>query len=556
MEPPTVTRPDRTRDEALAQLLTDLTEQLRGGRLPDWDSVAREHPDLVAEVRDLWAAVQLAEDLARSAASPPASRPAAPPAAAGPLPRGFGDFELLGELGRGGMGIVYKARQKSLDRLVALKMILRGELASPADLARFRGEAEAAGRLDHPGIVAVHGFGEHEGQPYFSMQYVAGATLAARVAGGPLPPREAARLVAAVARAVHHAHQAGILHRDLKPSNVLLDALGQPHVTDFGLARRVEGGPGLTRTGVLVGTPGYMAPEQISGSRGTVGPASDVYSLGVILYETLTGRPPFQAASAGDTLMLVLDQEPVPPRLLNPGVDRELETVCLKCLQKAPDLRYGSARTLAEDLEAFLQGERVSARPGGLASFLGRMLRPTHHAPVLESWGLLWMWHSLIIFLLCALTNVLAWRGVTSHPAYLALWAVGLVTWGTIFWALRRRGGPVTFVERQVAHLWAGGVAASIGLFVVEWLMDRPALELSPVLAIFAGMVFLGKAGILSGEFYLWAAAQFVTAVLMALFPAVGLVLFGLVSAASFFVPGLKYHRQRIRARREPAEIR
>jgi serine/threonine-protein kinase len=273
-----------------------------------------------------------------------------------------------------------------------------------------------------------------------------------------------------------------------------------------------------------------------------------VYSLGVILYELLTGRPPFRAATAMDTLMLVLEQDPVPPRLLNPQVDRELEIVCLKCLQKPAGMRYGSALELAADLDAFLAGEPLSARPGGLTYFVGRMLRETHHAPVLENWGLLWMWHSLKIFLLCAVTNWMAWQGVTGHVPYLILWSVGLVAWGSIFWALRRRGGPVTFVERQIAHLWAGGVAASIMLFAVEWMIGSPVLALSPVLAVFAGMVFLAKAGILSGEFYLWAGAMFVTAGLMAAFPDVGPLLFGVVSAASFFFPGLKYHRQRIRS--------
>jgi serine/threonine-protein kinase len=548
--------PDAVRDEQLARLLTEFTDRLRQGGSPDPEQVRREHPELADEFRKLWAAVQIAEEFARPGNLSqnrtmvrPKPEPAAAPAAAD-FPRPFGDFELLSELGRGGMGVVYKARQKSLNRIVALKMILRGELASTADLARFRGEAEAAARLDHPNIVAVHGFDECDGQAFFSMQYVEGTTLAQRVAAGPLPPREAAGLVAAVARAVHHAHQNGILHRDLKPGNVLLDREGRPHVSDFGLAKRVAGGASLTGSGAIVGTPSYMAPEQISRSHGMLGPASDVYSLGVILYELLTGRPPFQAATPVDTLMLVLEQEPVPPRFLNPGVDRELEVICLKCLQKAPGLRYPSAQQLAQDLEAFLQGEPITAWPSGLGYYVSRMLRQTHHAPVLENWGLLWMWHSLKILLLCVVTNWMAWQGVESHLPYLALWSLGLVTWGWVFWALRCRGGPVTFVERQIAHLWAAGILASISMFLVEWLLGMKVLELSPMLAVAAGMVFLGKAGILSGEFYLWALALFATAVLMALFPAVGLLLFGLVSAAAFFFPGLKYYRQRNRSRR------
>src|SRR5262249_49440505 len=244
------------------------------------------------------------------------------------------------------MGVVYKARQKSLNRLVALKMILRGELASKADLNRFRAEAESAARLDHPNIVQVYDVGECDGQAFFTMKYVEGATLRQIAAQGPLPPRDAARYLAAICRAIDFAHQHGILHRDLKPSNILIDRDDRPLVTDFGLAKRVEGGSSLTGTGAILGTPSYMAPEQAAGSRGHLSPATDVYSLGTILYELLTGRPPFQAASPVDTLLLVLEQEPLVPHLLNRHVDRELEMICLKCLQKPADLRYPSAARL------------------------------------------------------------------------------------------------------------------------------------------------------------------------------------------------------------------
>jgi serine/threonine-protein kinase len=551
---PAAVQSDLAREQRLAGLLDELTRQLRQGQRPDVESVARQHPDLADELRDLWAAVQVAEVFARpspdgeeTALHPDILYPGPEPAG---LPRSFGDYELLEKLGRGGMGVVYKAWQRSLGRTVALKLLLHGEQASAEELARFRAEAEAAAQLEHPNIVAVYEVGDWQGRPYFSMQYVEGPTLADLVAGGPLPPRQAARLLADVCRAVHHAHQAGILHRDLKPSNVLLDKAGHPHVADFGLAKRVEGDPSLTRTGNILGTPSYMSPEQATGSRGVLGPASDVYSLGTILYTLLTGRPPFQAANSVDTLRMVLEQDPVPPRLLNPRVDRELEMVCLKCLQKPADLRYPTAAALADDLEAFLQGEPVAARSGSLGYVVSRVFRETHHAAVLENWGLLWMWHSLTIFLMCLVTNVMFWLGVTSHALYLALWDIGLVAWGAIFWALRRRGGPVTFVERQIAHTWAAGVIATIATFLVEVLLGRPALELSPLLAVFAGMVFLVKAGTLSGWFYPASAALFLTAVPMALLPSVGPLLFGLVSAVCFFLPGLKYHRQRLRSAR------
>jgi serine/threonine-protein kinase len=551
------------RDETLARLLADLTEQARGGRQPDVDAVARQHPELAKELHELWAAIQLAEALAQPSPQPTATVDLPPTNAAGQesgagsvvmLPRTFGDYDLLEEVGRGAMGVVYKACQRSLDRLVAIKMLLRGDLASESDLARFRGEAEAAARLKHPNVVSVIEVGERDGQAYFTMQYVEGTTLARLVASGPLAARDAARYLAPICRAIHHAHQAGILHRDLKPSNVLIDAEGVPHVSDFGLAKRLPSfrgtgaAHGLTQTGAIVGTPSYMPPEQAAGSRGVLSPASDIYSLGAILYELLTGRPPFQAATHMDTLLLVLEQEPVPPHLLNKKVDRDLEMICLKCLQKPADLRYETAAQLGDDLEAFLNGEPISAQSSGLAYKVSRLLSETHHAAVLENWGLLWMWHSLALVILCSLTNWLYLLDIHERIYYLGIWGVGLGTWASIFWALRRRGGPVTFVERQIAHVWAASTIGSISLFVVEMLIPLKVLTLSPVLGVLGGMVFLVKAGMLSGFFYIAALACFVTAVFMAWFPGHGLFLFGLVSAACFFFPGLKYYRQHVRS--------
>lgn len=545
------------RDEKLALLLAWLTDEMQSGRDPDLESLARLYPDLDRELRQLWAMVRVAEKAASEDDAGPASWRTGPSAARrvelpGPssVPRHFGDYELLEELGSGGMGVVYKARQVSLGRIVALKMILRGELASERERARFRAEAEAVAQLDHPNLVPVHEVGEHEGHLYFTMKFVDGETLTQYLLRQSPSARESATLLHDVCLAVQYAHEHGVLHRDLKPSNVLIDREGRPHVSDFGLAKRVSSSVSLTRSGDILGTPGYMSPEQASG-RGPTGPASDVYSLGAILYQMLTGFPPFQARTPLETVMLVLERDAPPPRLLNPRADRDLEMIALKCLQKPPALRYASARELAADVHAFLHDERISARSGLFSQVVARWFRETHHAIVLESWGLLWMWHSLAILVLCLLTNLLQWQAVASRWPYFALWTAGLGTWAAIFWRLRRRAGPVTFVERQIAHTWAASMITIGLLFPVEGLLGLPVLTLSPVLGLILGMVFLVKAGILSGAFYVPALAGFGTALLMAVCDRLripfGISLFGIVSAASFFFPGLKYYRQRAR---------
>src|SRR5213594_583027 len=280
----------------------------------------------------------------------------------------LGDYELLEEIGRGAQGVVFRARQKSLNRTVALKVISLGQWASKAHLKRFRREAEAAASLDHPSIVPIYEVGERDGSCYFSMKFVEGGQLDEVVKRTPMPIRHAVELIAKVARTVHYAHEHGILHRDIKPGNILLDAKGDPHLTDFGLARLVESESSVTQTLDVLGTPSYMAPEQAVGNNAAVSSVTDIYGIGAVLYQLLTGHPPFAGGTTYETIKLLEDTEPRPPRSLNPKIDRDLSTLCLKCLEKDPKRRCPSALALAEDLERWLKHEPIQARHIGIVT--------------------------------------------------------------------------------------------------------------------------------------------------------------------------------------------
>ena len=364
-----------------------IEELLDSGGTPE--AVCLETPELLPRVREGWRRYRALEVRIAELFPEPGSvadrRATAPDDGLPSVP----GYELTGVLGRGGVGVVYRAVHRGLNRTVALKMLLAGAFATRAERQRFAREAEVVAGLRHPNIVQVYDVGDLDGRPFFTMELLEGGTLAERIAGTPRPAREAAELAATLADAIAAAHRRGVVHRDLKPSNVLATAEGVPKIADFGLARDLEAGSSLTQTGAAVGTPSYMAPEQARGRTGEVGPASDQYALGAVLYELLTGRPPFRAESAAETLHQVLTQDPVPPSRLNPKSPRDLETICLKCLRKEPRLRYADAEALAQDLHRFLRGEAIAARPEDALQRLARRVRRRPGSSALAATGVL-----------------------------------------------------------------------------------------------------------------------------------------------------------------------
>lgn len=410
------------REQRLDEVIAAYLQAAESGQAPTREELLARHLDLASELaaffvdQDRFA--RLAPPLRALVTSVRPAEPAGDPPPAGTRIGYFGDYELLGEIARGGMGIVYRARQHSLGRVVALKMIRAVYTTSPADLRRFHTEAETIAALDHPRIVPIYEIGEFQGQHYFTMKLIDGGNLTQRLDDVGLPhidrktgkdpqgriwrheqvaERQAAiaRLLVPVAEAVQYAHERGLLHRDLKPANILLDAQGQPFVTDFGLAKQLQEDPGLTQSGAIVGTPSYMAPEQAAGRPHALTTAADVYSLGAILYELLTGRPPFRAETPLETLRQASEREPIRPSSLNPRVERDLETICLKCLQKDPGQRYASAQALAEDLQRYVEHQPIQARRRQLSERLPKWVWRRRRAVAVAAML------ALVIFSLC-----------------------------------------------------------------------------------------------------------------------------------------------------------
>jgi hypothetical protein len=456
-------------EERLNAILADYLRAVQAGQVPDRRALLDQHPDLAEELNAFFAD----QDRFHCLAAP--LRDTRAPAEDHDIPSGtsvryFGDYEILKPIARGGMGVVYRARQVSLDRPVALKMILAGQLASAEDVERFRHEAKAAANLDHPHIVPIYEVGEHDGQQYFSMKLIDGTSLAQRTDGSAMDPKTAAKIVAKVARAVHHAHQHGILHRDLKPGNILLDAQGEPYVADFGLAKRVDGAGPYSRSGTIVGTAGYMPPEQARAAK-SLTTAADVYGLGAILYELLTGRPPFRAATEVDTILQVLEREPVRPRTVNPRLDRDLETICLKCLEKAPGQRYPSALALAEDLESWLAGRTIQARPSGPGTRLWKWARRSPAQATL-----------LIVFILWASNVPFQWAwlwAALQALLFLLVFFMGSLCLAAVI--ARIRGKSPDRSGLSLIHE-VGSLAVMAGVLIVCFRMQAPWTRKSLVL--------------------------------------------------------------------------
>jgi len=432
---------DLSESQDALKLLDDYLVRLQAGEVPDREALLEKCPELASALDCLDALEALAPPRQPDDDTGGERDTLDVEPATGELPCPFGQYELLSEIGRGGMGVVYKARQKALDRTVAIKMILASHLASPEHVRRFHVEAKAAARLQHSNIVHIHEVGQLHGHYYFAMEYVDGQSLAQRLAQSRLDVDTAVRLVAAIARAVDHLHQHNIIHRDLKPSNILLDAEEHPYLTDFGLAKVFEPGSETTASGVIAGTPSYMAPEQAAGQSGKVGPAVDIYSLGAILYELLTGRPPFREENPLDTLMQVISREPNLPRQWDPKIPRGLELICLKCLAKSPGDRYASAAALADDLESFARGEALEVRPPNLGQ---RLWSWTRRQPALA----LRLGALALLYLVAtanSLLDLVNWRFYAEVSILLAVWA-GISLICQQFLDSRRWSIPARFV--------------------------------------------------------------------------------------------------------------
>ncbi len=494
--------------------MAEYLERIERGETPDPAQYLRDYPQQAAELRSFFRN----HHWLREAPSPQAMSLDGVQ---------IGPYELECEIARGGMGVVYRARQQGLERPVALKLISSGVLAGEEERRRFRIEAEAAARLHHPGIIAIHEIGSWQGYEYFSMTLVDGPTLQSRVVNGHFDDDEAARMVRDVAHAVAYAHRAGIVHRDLKPDNVLVSEDGRPLVTDFGLAKWHREGTTITRTGQVLGTPHYMSPEQACG-RGDGDMATDIYSLGAILYALLTGRPPHSGGSAAEVLRSVLQDEPESPRQIRREIPLDLEHICLKAIRYEPCDRYESAEALAEDLDRYLSGETIHAAGSGLLDRMAREIRRDQHQNYFEAWGRTLVRIGVIIFVAHVLIFVLSQSAMPNWIACSAPRATMLVAiFATIYHARDGAVLPRTVAERPVWSIWLGYLATLGVMNLLLWIGGADQGALIPIASALSGFGFIAMAGHVWGGSALYGLGFLVVSIVTTIFVTAAPLLFG-----------------------------
>jgi serine/threonine-protein kinase len=556
-----------TTDEKIIDLLVQWDEARRQGRaltpeelVPDDESLREALRVRIDKRRRLEAMVDL----------PQATLHQARPAPTSALPA-LNGFEMLELIGRGGMGVVYKARHVGLGRVVAVKMVLAGASAGRDELARFRTEAEAVARLHHPNIVQIHEVGEQAGSPYLVLEYVGGGSLADVLARGPMPAHQAAELVLTLAQAIRHAHEQNIVHRDLKPANILLQSASSksqsgdqpppdqsairnlqsaiPKIADFGLAKLLDADRGFTQTGAVLGSPAYMSPEQAAGRVHGIGPATDIYALGAILYEALTGKPVFNGDTVLETLEQVRQQDPTPPRTLQPSVPADLETICLKCLEKEPADRYRSAEALAHDLNAFLAGDPISARDFTLYDHVARTIAYTGFDPRFGKWGL----RALLLSPVPIVGHLLVFFGCRDWPQYPALMIATTVLSVTLMISFILFGNRALMRQmprvqrRHVSTVWISNLLGCYLMLAVVLLTARveqpeDLFMVYPIWVVMTGISMLALAS-LAGWHYVSGVVFWGVALLMAFFPRWSPFILGFLASGNLLWQGLHLRR-------------